>query len=198
MLIAGEQVARDSERAADPSECFKSHLRRDAQGHTSYHTKAHVAQKLDGDGWRTYDAPIRIGAEGLHTLRYRARDAQGNVEPERSLTVRIDKTDPLAAAIARPFLLWPVNRQLVDVDVSVVMKDVLSGSDGFKLVSVVSSDSAPPGDTVGWTMGTFHTRGQLRAARTAFGRIYVLTYEAVDRAGNTARAVALVLVPPGR
>jgi uncharacterized repeat protein (TIGR01451 family) len=153
---------------------------------------------LDGAGWQGYRGPIRIGSEGVHTLRYRARDASGNVEPERVLTVRIDKTDPLAAAIARPLLVWPVNRQLVDVDVSVVMKDFLSGTDGFKLVSVVSSDPAPAGDIVGWTVGTADTKGQLRAARTAFGRLYVLTYEVADRAGNTTHAVAIVLVPPWR
>ena len=41
------------------------------------------------------------------------------------------------------------------------------------------------------------TEGRLRAESAGRGqeRFYFLTYEAVDRAGNTARATATVLVP---
>jgi len=86
----------------------------------------------------------------------------------------------------------------VDVDISMLATDFLSGSEGFRLVSVVSSDpKQTPDDIVGWTIGTADTEGRLRAESAGRGqeRFYFLTYEAVDRAGNTARAMATVLVP---
>jgi hypothetical protein len=46
-------------------------------------------------------------------------------------------------------------------------------------------------------VGTADTEGRLRAESAGRGheRLYWLTYEAVDRAGNTARTTATVLVP---
>lgn len=79
--------------------------------------------------------------------------------------------------------------------------DLLSGAEGFKLVSIASGDpSQTPDDIAGWTPGTPDRKGQLRAERSDRGRerIYCITYEAVDRAGNTARATATVVVPDRR
>ena len=115
--------------------------------------------------------------------------------------MKIDKTAPLAFALARPFILWPPDGQLAHVDISVFAKDFLSGSEGFRLVSVVSNDpKQTPDDIVDWTVGTDDTEDRLRAEGAGRGRdrLYVLTYEAVDRAGNTARATATVLVPNPR
>ena len=104
-------------------------------------------------------------------MRFRARDAAGNVEPERSATVKIDKAAPLARAIAHPLILWPPNRQLVHIEVNVFVVDFLSGSDRFKLMSVVSNDPGQtPDDIAGWTAGTPDTTGQLRAQPAGRGR----------------------------
>ena len=81
---------------------------------------------------------------------------------------------------------------------SVLAKDFLSGLAGFKLVSVTSNDSTQTADDfVGWTIGTPDTKGKLRAETSGRGRerAYSLTDEASDRAGNTERTMATVLVP---
>jgi hypothetical protein len=53
------------------------------------------------------------------------------------------------------------------------------------------------GDIQGWMIGTAGTTGQLRAERSGSGngRIYTLTYQGADRAGNTATCAAPVTVP---
>jgi hypothetical protein len=41
-----------------------------------------------------YRGPVTIGAEGTTTVAYHSVDASGNTEPEKTVTVRIDKTPP--------------------------------------------------------------------------------------------------------
>lgn len=50
--------------------------------------------------WQPYGAPIRLSAEGRHTLYYRSTDAAGNVEEERTLPIRIDKQPPAFSLLA--------------------------------------------------------------------------------------------------
>jgi hypothetical protein len=152
--------------------------------------------KLNHQPWQKYAAPIRIEADGVHTLRYRSRDVAGNEEAARELTVRIDTTPPVLKLLADPFVLWPADGRLHKVVVKVSVNDARSGVEGVTLVSVASSDgdTGPP-DIVGWQVGTPDTQGQLRAGASGRFRIYLLTYEAVDRAGNRARATAGVIGP---
>ena len=95
----------------------------------------------------------------------------------------------------------PANNKMVDVTVLTISLDLLSGSNGITLVSVTSDDpGVTPDDIVGWTIGAYDTRGQLRAEWTADGRTrtYTLRYRSVDKAGNESLAAATVVVPGGR
>lgn len=49
--ITPEQVQSVRGLALAPSECFKSHLQRDADGNTWFHTKTHAAQDSSGRWW---------------------------------------------------------------------------------------------------------------------------------------------------
>ena len=112
--------------------------------------------------------------------------------------MKIDKTPPIFLVQAIPPVLWPVNHKLVDVVVLKAAVDLLSGTDGFTLLSVASSDPETTADDIQeWTIGAPDTRGKLRAERSnkRKGRVYTLAYEAVDDAGNTAKATTVVLVP---
>jgi hypothetical protein len=115
-----------------------------------------------------------------------------------------DSTPPTVTCSVTPTTLWPPNHKLIDITASVTVTDDGSGPAGFRLVSVTSSepDSGTgigdvPGDEANWAIGTADTTGQLRAERadTGPGRIYTLTYEGSDVAGNTARCSATVTVP---
>ena len=61
-------------------------------------------------------------------------------------------------------------------------------------------DGDVPGDIQGFVVGTPDTSGQLRAERAGGGggRVYTLTYQVVDVAGNTGTCSATVTVPLGR
>jgi hypothetical protein len=84
-----------------------------------------------------------------------------------------------------------------------------SGPNGLTLFSVRSSqpDSGlgpddVPTDIQGWTTGTNLTNGQLssgklRAERYGGARVYTLTYQGKDLAGNTAECKPTVTVPKG-
>ena len=156
---------------------------------------------VNGGSWRPYVGPIAVDHDGIYTLQYRSVDEAGNVERTKTARVRIDKTEPLAIAVALPTLLLPANRRMVDVTVLLLALDLLSGVEKLTLRSVTSDDPGMTSDDVaGWTIGTKDTRGKLRAERTATGgrRVYTLTYRVTDRAGNEAEAVAVVVVPGAR
>jgi hypothetical protein len=156
---------------------------------------------VNGGAWRTYATPLVFANEGIYVVQFRSIDVAGNVEAPRTTRVQIDETDPLSIAVAIPPILLPVNGKMVDVTVVTVSLDLLSGSNGTTLVSVTSDDpTVTPDDIAGWKIGTYDTRGQLRAERAANGRTrtYTLTYQTVDRAGNSSLATATVVVPGTR
>lgn len=114
-----------------------------------------------------------------------------------------DTTPPTVTCSATPKALWPPNHKLRVVAVAVMVTDSGSGPAGFTLVSVTSSepdnglgDGDTAGDIQGWTTGTADTSGMLRAERSGAGtgRVYTLTYEGADAAGNTAMCSATVTV----
>jgi hypothetical protein len=110
----------------------------------------------------------------------------------KSVTIRIDKTPPTISCTATPNTLWPPDRKLFPVTVSVNVTDGLSGSAGFVLVSVGAVPELEVGDVQGFTPGMASTTGQLRAVK---GRTYSLVYSGKDIAGNIASCTATVIVP---
>jgi hypothetical protein len=143
-------------------------------------------------------ASVLISVEGVTTIRFFGTDNAGNVEPAQSLTIKVDKTPPTISCTANPNQLWPPDNRLVAIQVSVSVSDALSGPAGFTLQSVTSNEpDSGAGDIQGWAIGTVGTTGQLRAERSGSGngRIYTLSYQGADRAGNTATCAATVTVP---
>ena len=119
-------------------------------------------------------ASIAVTAEGATTVAYSAKDNAGNVEAEKTLVVRIDKTAPTVTCPANPRTLWPADHKLVPITVTVKVTDGRSGSAGFSLTAVTSNepddapgnaDGATTGDITGFSLGTADTSGQLRAER---------------------------------
>lgn len=139
--------------------------------------------------------------DGQHTFAVRAVDEAGNVDPTpptRAWTV--DTAPPELSLSVTPQVLWPPSHQMVEVTVTVAVSDD-SGDVNVVLISVASNEPDPDAsDIQGAQPGTFDTSIFLRAERTApgqggQGRIYTLTYQATDAAGNSTTASATVTVP---
>lgn len=115
----------------------------------------------------------------------------------------VDTTPPTCTAVASPSRLWPPNGKPVAVTVAVAPAD--TGGSGlatqaFTLLSVTSNEAITPADYPGFTPGTPDTTGQLVAVRAGNGpgRVYTLTYQVADGAGNRGTCTATVTVPHDR
>jgi hypothetical protein len=139
-------------------------------------------------------ATVAVTHDGVTTVTYTATDVAGNTSAPRTVTVRLDKTPPALTCQATPSRIWPPTLLLVPVHVAVGVSDAGSGAAGFTLRSVTATHSHA-GDIVGWTPGTADTQGSLRAVTDlVFDRVYTLTYDASDTAGNLASCQATVRV----
>lgn len=173
---------------------------------------AKTEYNLDNQGWVPYTAAVSIAADGTHTLLFRSTDAAGNVETAKSLTLHIDTTKPAITADATPNSIWPPNHKLVPISVTIHASDGGSGIAGVSLVSVTSSEpdnglsgGATPNDIQGWATGpvtlnadgTATIGGQVRAERSGAGpgRVYTITFQVTDKAGNSATGTTTASVP---
>lgn len=118
-----------------------------------------------------------------------------------------DTTPPVLQLSADPSQLWPPNHRMVPVKVSVDVKDDQDPQPVVTLVAVQSNepdDGLGDGDTAGdiqdATIGSDDRDLSLRAERggTGTGRVYTLTYQARDAAGNVSTATVEVAVPFSR
>ncbi|MGH2824950.1 MAG: ThuA domain-containing protein [Thermoleophilaceae bacterium] len=160
---------------------------------------ASTEYRVNGGSWTDYTGPFEVGEDGAHLIDFRSTDEARNVEEAKSAVIKIDGTAPEVTCAATPDRLSPPDRRLRDVTVDLHVTDATSGAAGFTLVQVTSNepDSPVPGDIQGWDIGTADTTGKLRAERSGpgMGRVYTITYEGRDEAGNTAGCQAEVTVP---
>jgi sialidase-1 len=146
-----------------------------------------------------------VSADGLHTLYAASIDEEGNKEPIVSKGFKIDKTPPSVSCSVSPSKLSTSanNHKLVTITATVTVSDSGgSGDGGFKLLSVTSNQADSglgkddvPNDIQGWSIGSADPSGQLRAERYGKDRIYTLTYQGEDKAGNKKTCSATVTVP---
>ncbi len=54
--------------------------------------------KLGAGAYQAYSGPVTLSDEGTTTVTYRSTDADGNVEADKTVTVKIDKTAPTSTA----------------------------------------------------------------------------------------------------
>jgi hypothetical protein len=114
--------------------------------------------------------------------------------------VGLDLEPPAIEVSVSPQTLWPANHRYVDVRATVTVVDGVDPDPSVSLVSVTSNEpdnGRADGNTVDDIVIVDDTTFELRAERSGrgTGRIYTITYEATDAAGNTARASVQVTVP---
>ena len=99
-----------------------------------------------------------------------------------------------------PDTLWPPNHKYVTVTATVTVSDNFDINPIVSLVSVTSNEpdnGEDDGNTINDIVVVDDYSFMLRAERSGSGsgRIYTITYQAVDDSGNTAVAYATVTVP---
>ncbi|OLE66806.1 MAG: hypothetical protein AUG09_05670 [Acidobacteria bacterium 13_1_20CM_2_68_7] len=142
---------------------------------------------------------------GAMVVDWTATDASGNRASCPELVNVRDTTSPRIAVVTSPSVLWPPNHRMMDVSASVAASDAC-GTTAVSLVSVNSTepDDSPgtgDGNTVNDIQGPVPGSGgfnfALRAERDGGGggRVYQVTYSAVDGSGNRSIATSFVFVP---
>jgi hypothetical protein len=150
-----------------------------------------------------------LNADGVEDIIVGSEDASPEGEHSGETYVvygkAVDTTPPSCKVTAHPAQLWPPNHRWVNVRTRVAVDDD-SPDATFALVSVTSNQPQQskrrgdqPRDFRGWQIESADTNGFLRAERLdGEARVYTLTYEATDAAGNSARCSARVTVPGNR
>lgn len=131
-------------------------------------------------------------------------DEDGNYGTATATVSNIDKTAPSLSISASTTVLAIPNHTLVPINLELNAADTESGVAGIKLVSVTSNEpdiglgnGDKPDDIQNANIGTADTSIHLRAERSGkgSGRVYTITYEASDYAGNQTKAAVNVTVP---
>lgn len=158
----------------------------------------------NGQTWSDYNEVITLNKEGENTLLYRSSDAAGNTEQSKSLDVNLDKTAPSLNVTLDKTVLSPANHKMVSIQAVVNVIESGSGLDSVVLTSITSNETSNQSGTGSTAIdvqnadfGTADTTFDLRAEKSGKGegRVYMITYTATDRAGNSAVGTATVTVP---
>lgn len=150
------------------------------------------------------ETSFTITAEGVTVITYFATDNAGNDEAAETVTVRIDKTDPVITASPNPKKIWPPDKRIVTVTISGTITDALSGVDltsgRFKLIDEYGAENEEGTFTIN-ADGSFSFTADViakRKGRDRNGRTYAFEITAEDEAGNVAIKTVKVLVPHDR
>ncbi|MHC5060059.1 MAG: immunoglobulin-like domain-containing protein [Planctomycetota bacterium] len=185
-----------------------------ACGDTYAEPGATATDECDGN------VPVAIGGDTVDTstpgeyfVTYDATDDSGNsaVQLIRTVTVQACNTNPPELSVSvSPEILWPPNHKMVHIICTVTATGNQGESPEVSLVSITMNEGEetntydPLFDT---TSGDGNTIDDiqvfddgsiyLRAERAGggIGRVYTITYQAVDGAGNVTQTSATVIVP---
>jgi hypothetical protein len=138
---------------------------------------------------------------GTNIVTVSVSDGSGPAVSCTATVAVVDTTPPvITQASVTPNVLWPPNHKMIPVLLSVNATDIC-GSVAAKIKSIHSSQSAN-GKGSGHTSNDWKITGDLsallraeRSGRDKNGRIYTITVEATDAAGNTTDTNLLVTVP---
>lgn len=146
-----------------------------------------------------FGAGASLVAENVFAAEpFQARQFEGYVR---------DTAPPVLQLTADPSQLWPPNHRMVPVRVKVDVQDDQDPQPVVTLLAVESNEAdngLGDGDTAndiqGAEIGTDDREVALRAERSGkgSGRVYRLTYQARDAAGNVSTASVTVTVPHSR
>jgi probable HAF family extracellular repeat protein len=133
---------------------------------------------------------------GPYVIVVSVSDLSGNSSTANvGLTITNNNPPVVRCVSATPNILNPPNHQMVPVTVSVFASGNCNGSLVSKIVSVASSEPVADGDI----QVTGNLTLNLAASRNPSGpgRVYTITVQSTDAAGNASTATVTVTVPKG-
>lgn len=161
--------------------------------------------KLDNGAWSAWSNSKSITLDGLsdgaHTFSVKSKDEAGNEDStpaEAKFTV--DTAPPvLILNQPEPSILWPANGDMVNVIVSGNVKDISSGvaSSNYTVIDAYNQLGLA-GSIIAGNDGGFLFNVSLKAEKDSKdkdGRIYTITINSVDNAGNITTQSVMVIVP---
>jgi hypothetical protein len=136
---------------------------------------------------------------GQHTIQLIVSDEIDESQPDEVVITVLDNTPPEFTLSVTPRIFWPPNHQMIEVTPTWIVTDNCDQLPKVSLVDIICNEKIVEGN--GITTGDIQIRDDgsiyLKAERSATGtgRIYTITYQAVDVSGNTATSSATVTVP---
>ena len=131
---------------------------------------------------------------GTTTVSCSATDAHDNTSAGSFNVTVADTTPPvIVAASASPISIWPPNRKLTAVTVTLDVDDTVDPAPLVRIYDITCDESIAASDAV----ITGPLTADLRAERDprGDGRVYTLHLEAIDASGNRSTAAVTVTVP---
>jgi hypothetical protein len=147
---------------------------------------------------------------GTYVLTYAATDPSGNSTQVTRTVIVQDTTPPQFNLSVTPTVLWPPNHKMVLIAPVWIVTDNCDDLHTVSLKSITMNEgdetnafdpmydnTVGDGRTINDIQADPNGAIYLRAERngTGTGRIYTITYQAVDDSGNTAVSSATVIVP---
>jgi hypothetical protein len=140
---------------------------------------------------------------GVTQVTSTATDAHGNSSSCNFTVTVLDVQPPVIGVSLNPPSMWPPNHTLRNIAATVTVSDNCPNPT-YTLTSITSNeadnglgDGDQPNDIQDAAFGTPDLAFRLRAERSGggTGRIYTVTYTAMDGSGNTTPGSATVVVP---
>jgi hypothetical protein len=111
---------------------------------------------------------------------------------------RLDTTPPSLSVTLSPATLWPPNEKMVPITATISARDDYDPNPVINLVSITANEPLDKDNIEVGKLFTDIRQFQLKAEREGknkAGRIYTVTYVAIDGSGNQTMASATVTVP---
>lgn len=109
----------------------------------------------------------------------------------------VDKTPPTLMVTLSPSKLWPPNDSMAPITATITVKDDYDPQPEINLVSITANEPLEKDDIQGAEPNTDVRQFKLKAKRAGnnlTGRIYTVTYIAIDGSGNQTMTTATVTV----
>jgi len=153
---------------------------------------------------RSAVASVTVVGLGAHTFTLIVDDGHGNAATATTHVTLGDTIPPALSVSLWPNVLWPPNNRWVRITANIRVSDRCDPHPSVVLVSITSNEASEgrweghsSSDIRGAKFGTDDRSFWLRARRwgKGHGRVYTVTYRAMDASGNKTFASAQVLVP---